>query len=262
MSRNFISVLGLIAFLASVSFLTSASVLAAVPECISNPTNIPKGQEEATVASLTAHLSDDEMITRLVFAESLASECFHSPAPVDGTVEGVTEGIAWTILNRVRDLKKTGREIVTARKQYRSTMGTCDVAKRSEFLCPIRSGSTEALTRQVWNAAERSVARARAGKGNPIRGVHNYFFPKAFDHSKNCASFRGKFPDWASPGNEVPLPKPVSSALGGCLRFYRTRPVSTPHGKSTVYDRAGLKDLPREKTEGLGMPENSVEQAF
>lgn len=202
---------------------TAHTASAASPACIADPA--PKSNEEAVVDGLTKQIPDDEMMARLVYAEALASNCF----PVD---QSVTDGIAWTVQNRVTEEKKTPRQVVLGKGQYRSTMGSCDVAKRKQFLCPLANDL-------VWQKALASVAKARTGVGNPFPGARNYFFPKAFDDSKNCAKWKGVLPTWAKPEKAVPF------SSKDCVTFYRLggTPDNTDRNH-TVFDRKNLKKLP------------------
>jgi hypothetical protein len=229
-------------------FVTFAApmALAADPTCIADPA--PKNNEEMAVDGLTKQIADDEMMARLVYAEALAANCFPADKGDADLVQSITDGIAWTVQNRVTEEKKTPRQVVLAKGQYRSTMGSCDVAKRKHFLCPLASDL-------VWQKALESVAKARVGKGNPFPGARNYFFPKAFDDSKNCSKWKGVLPAWAQPEKVVSLSSKDSPALKACVTFYRlggipktaTAKVKTPDDalqNHAVFDQKGLKKLP------------------
>lgn len=194
------------------------------PVCIEDSVNGLSGGEEKAVEKLTENLSDDELYSRLVFSESLASRCFTEKSADDALMSATARGIAWVVLNRVRANKMAfglARGVVTAPKQFRSSFGTCDVAKRREFLCPVSQDANEAFRKKVWDAAVTAVQGAKDPRNNPVPGVYHYFFPRHYDGSKNCGKWAGKSPAWAVPANRANLPVDFPAALGACLEFYR-----------------------------------------
>lgn len=192
------------------------------PKCISDPVAGGKGEgarpePEALIAPAVADLAGDEVVARLVYAEALASRCTELYPSEAGLAETLTEGIARMILNRVRadraSFGKGEHGVVLKLKQFRSTFGSCDTAKRKEFLCPDPA-------HPLWTASLESVKRARAAPDAALKGVYHYFFPRHFDESVSCRRYKGISPDWLDPKREVRMPRAPAS-LEKCAPFYR-----------------------------------------
>lgn len=165
---------------------------------------------EAAMNDPKNNVSDDELFIRLIFAESLASDCTLSD-------NAIYENIAWTLRNRV-DRKKqygngTNRGVVLKPSQFSSSTGSCDVAKRTEFFCPTSSKQFE----QAWAKATQAWQKTKK-ESNPIPSVRHYFFPKHFDSSKDpkCLKWKGVLPSWATKENTV---KTVNS----CATFHNVK---------------------------------------
>lgn len=140
----------------------------------------------------------------------MASDC-------DLKNDEIYENIAWTLKNRVerKDFygKGTNRGVVLKPSQFSSSTGSCDVAKRTEFLCPTSHKGFE----EVWKKASRAWENTKTGK-NPIPTVRHYFFPKHFDNSKeaNCAKWKGVHPNWATEQNKV-------AQVNSCATFHNVK---------------------------------------
>jgi hypothetical protein len=184
------------------------------PKCIEEGVNF-KGSEKAVtvIKNLTKDSSDDELFTRLIFSEALASTC------VPGKDENkIMEGISWTLANRVAANKPgnygTGRGVVTQPSQFSSSTGPCEVAKRKEFLCPQKLGPK---WHETWEKASQAWAKTKKEK-NPMPTVRHYFFPNHFNNSKDpsCLKWKGKSPSWATPQNKV-------SEVPSCVTFHNVK---------------------------------------
>lgn len=202
-------------------FFVAPGLADAWPKCVADPLPGWSGagkrpEPEALVSPLLRDADDDELVARLVYAESLASRCLDLYAGEAGLMDSLAEGIARTILNHVRRVESKGkgaRSVVFGVRQYRSTFGTCDCAKRKEFLCPDASSA-------LWRAAAQAVARVRAAPDAALKGAEHYFFPRHYDESVNCRRWKGVSPDWLDPKREVRMPKAAPS-LEKCSPFYR-----------------------------------------
>jgi|GEM_PF-3594337 hypothetical protein len=191
-----------------------------VPKCIEVGSNFEsKDSPESVIEKLTKDLSDEEMYTRLIFAESLASQCIDGSNVDSVKSKAISEGIAWVLKNRAQSGKEkqygSGRGIITKAQQFRSSTGSCDVAKRVEFLCPEKAG---AQWQKVWANASEALQKTN-GEKNPLPKVYQYFFDGHFDKSVNCAKWKGVQPAWAKPDlqSEMPgIPK-----ADGCIKFYK-----------------------------------------
>lgn len=165
---------------------------------------------EESIQKITSSLTDREIMIRLVFAETLASGC---PS------QEVAQGIAWILRNRwTADNEArcgTGRGIAFKDYQFRSTMGSCDVAKREAFLCP--TGEKQFST--FYKLAEEAWLATLGSKENPLSGAHQYFLPQHFDLSKTCARWKGVLPNWAKP-NLLIQPKSLKTS-SKCITFYK-----------------------------------------
>jgi hypothetical protein len=184
------------------------SAWAADPKCIEGG-RISESNPERSIAKLLKQrsISDDERFVRLIFAETFASNCTGSDEEA-----AVIAGIAWVLRNR--KLNPAFGDVVTARRQFRSTFGDYDVARRKEFLCPSAAGANWRL---VW---DRSLAawQATANASNPLSGVTNYYLGRHFENSK----LNGKFPrpSWAaSPNQRMELPG--LKADSACVEFWK-----------------------------------------
>jgi hypothetical protein len=134
--------------------------------------------------------------------------------------QGIYQGVAWVIANRMNNLNGTygrGREALFRNQQFRSSFGGCDVAQRDAFLCPTSLGSNWA---DSWNLARTSVANTRRTNNNPLAGVHHYYFGQHFNTSTTCARWKGVRPSWAV-GSARRNPDLSSlKAESDCLEFY------------------------------------------
>lgn len=201
-------------FLLFAIFFT-ASASAADPKCIEGG-RISESNPERSVAKLLKQraISEEERFVRLIFSESLASNCMGSDEEA-----AVITGIAWVLRNRQSN--PAFGDVVTARRQFRSTFGNYDVARRKEFLCPSAAGAN---WRPLWDralAAWQATAQTSSQAPNPLAGVTNYFLGRHFENS----SLKGKFPrpGWAAPPNqraELPGLKPDSA----CVEFWKVAP--------------------------------------
>ncbi|MNS98371.1 hypothetical protein D3C72_1327350 [compost metagenome] len=193
-----------------------------IPKCIEVGTNFDnKDTPESVIERLTKDLSDEEMFTRLIFAESLASQCIDASSVGSAKAKSISQGIAWVLENRVKANKEkqfgVGRGVVTKTSQFRSSTGSCDVAKRVEFLCPEKAG---AHWKAAWANAQEALHKTREGK-NPMPGTKLYFFAHHFDNSVNCAKWKGKPAGFAIPKNEVASNLPDLPKGDACIQFYK-----------------------------------------
>ena len=193
---------------------------AIIPKCIDVANNFEgKDSPESVIEKLTKELSDEEMYTRLIFAESLASQCIDASNADSTKSKAISEGIAWVLKNRAQSGKEkqygTGRGIVTKAQQFRSSTGSCDVAKRVEFLCPEKAG---AHWQKVWANAQEALQKTNGDK-NPLPKVYQYFFDNHFDKSVNCAKWKGVQPAWAKPESQSEMPGLAKT--DSCIKFYK-----------------------------------------
>ena len=198
----------LIQFFAGLAFLLANS--ASAETCFPNQ-NFPaeQGTPEKQMAILMKEVADKEVFIRLIMAENLASGC---------ASQDVADGIAWVLKNRV-DAKNAqrygiGRDVVFKDAQFRSSTGSCDVAKREVFLCPNQA------TEREWMQAKAAYGKTQDPNAvNPLPRTYQYFFFKHFDNSVNCAKWKGVVPKWATPATRV-----NSEALtldAACIGFYK-----------------------------------------
>jgi hypothetical protein len=195
-----------------------------IPKCLEVGTNFDsRDTPESVIEKLTQGMSDEEMFTRLIFAESLASQCITADNAASEKSQSIADGIAWALANRVNSKKDkqygSGRGVVTKTAQFRSSTGGCDTAKRVEFLCPEKAGTQWQTT---WANAQAALHKTTSGK-NPLPQVYNYFFFKHFDTSVNCAKFKGKLPTWAKPENQVDGKLPGLSKDDTCVQFFKDK---------------------------------------
>lgn len=158
------------------------------PDCLKLSANeiaeIKKTNPESVLQTKMSALSPQETFVRLIFSENLASNCPN---------EKIAEGIAMTLKARSENSKKN---IIFEKQQFRSSTGDCDVAKRSEFLCPDLSDPKQ---KQAWEQALAAYKKVFLGSEKTPQVTH-YFFLKHFDNSKDsCAKWKGIRPSWSKP---------------------------------------------------------------
>jgi hypothetical protein len=131
--------------------------------------------------------------------------------------------VAWVISNRFNsNLKKfgIGRDSVFKVGHFRSSFGTCDVAKRQILLCPSSLGGD---WEKSWSSAKHAIKITENKKLNPLTGVYNYYFPQHFKTSKNCEKWNGVYPEWAKKKfqrqPDISSLKPEST----CVEFYEVK---------------------------------------
>lgn len=161
---------------------------------------------EKVLQKTLSESSHEEQFIRLIFSELLASYC---PS------QKIAEGIAITLKNR--ELKATesgrnGKDILYEKQQFRSSTGSCDVAKRKEFLCPDLQNPVQ---KQAWEYARTAYFNVQ--KMQSVPKVTNYFFLKHFDNSQDsCAKWKGIRPTWAKKENALV----VMGDNPECTEFY------------------------------------------
>lgn len=164
---------------------------------------------EEDLKNKMSHLTNEEIMVRLIFAETLASECPQA---------SVTEGISQVIQSRFEKSKNknsSGGGVVFEQFKFRSTTGSCDVAKRNEFLCPDLKNP---LQKETWKNSIKSFQSAQNKSATNLLKPTHYFFFNAFNNSKDsCAKFKGVIPDWVS------KLKPVDelNKTPECVKFYK-----------------------------------------
>lgn len=202
---------------------TSQKILECVkPECFPNEgfQDKSKTPEEILRAKLSA-ISSEESVYRLIFSELLASSCIDSLS--DDNLKQMAKGIALVIHQRTKKMKQNApdnskeKAVIFEKAQFRSSTGSCDVAKREEFLCPTKHPKWEKL----WKLSQESWHEVKA-QNNSKNKAQFYYFPKHFDDSKDCAKYKDPevFQKWKVGKTEVPLLSP-GKELSECVRFFQ-----------------------------------------
>ncbi len=190
----------------------------ALPKCISEVGGAEK--IAATLNDSQNRVDTDELFTRLIFAESLASGCnINDPE--------IFESIAWTLKNRLARKKIYGgsnddRSVALKPQQFSSSTGPCDVSKRTEFFCPTKDKDFEA----AWLKASQAWTKTKTAK-NPIPTVRHYFFSRHFDKSApkgkkfpdgtiGCQHYKGIPASWEKPGDKI-------KSIGTCATFHNVK---------------------------------------
>lgn len=202
---------------------TSEKILECVkPECFSNEgfQDKSKTPEEILSAKLSI-VSADEAVNRLIFSEMLASSCIDSLS--DENLKNMAKGIALVIHQRTKKMKQNTpdsskeKAVVFEKAQFRSSTGSCDVARRAEFLCPSKHFKWEKL----WKMAQDSWQEVKEQNNSNIKAQF-YYFPKHFDDSKDCAKYKNPevYQKWKVGKTEVPVLLP-GKELSACVRFFQ-----------------------------------------
>lgn len=184
------------------------------------------GDETPRAVAAAARLPDDELLARLVYAESSATGF--------GDDARVARGIAWGVINRVRLAEVSMR----ARRQYGQGIAGVifqpqqfnpAVSRRSpfarDFLCP-RDG-------ERWQIAGEAARVSVRGVGNPfietpwerrhgLSLVVNFYYPQS-------VQAQGPRAPWEGSAHLVFLGEPQAAALppAARVRFYRL--AQPPH---------------------------------
>jgi hypothetical protein len=180
-----------------------------------NITNEPKcykktDLKETTVKDLLKDLSDDEIMARLVLAESNSALAYSECNPAR-QLEPVTEGMAWVIANRYNSKERysfpPGRNGFFAKNQFFSTINT-QGSGIDILLCPSSLGPN---WNSSWNVARGAVLKTKNVKNNPLNNV-NFFTYGTGMSSKAMEKINGlRF---------RPDIKGLNHAKGRCVEFY------------------------------------------
>lgn len=192
------------------------------PVCLT--TDAFKGKVKSPEDILKSKLkgvSPEETVTRLIYSEMLASQC--SQELSEDRLKQMASGIAAVIYHRVLKIKSISAQdskeklIVFEKTQFRSSTGSCDVAKREEFLCPTKDPQWEKL----WKIAQGAWKNIKQKDPLDTKTIF-YYFPKHFEGSKNCAQFKSPevFEKWKKGKTEVPIEN-SNKELNECVRFFK-----------------------------------------
>lgn len=186
--------------------------------------------EPATIADWTAALpaevSEQELVTRLVYAETLATNCFSEK--YKGLSDEISAGIAAVIYNRVlraqesaalaRRFGKGIHGVVFQKSQFNSSLSTkYSLSQWKEFLCPTKP--------DLWIGAVRKTQEIFSGDQDPFADttVTSVYYYRHFD-SKPVEK-RPPLPNWAKENSSHRVQmKSVDSAknksLKDCIGFF------------------------------------------
>ena len=147
-------------------------------------------------------ISNIELLSRLVYAETVATNC----AAFDLRVAPM---IAESIVARIRIRKGDVRGVVFQRDQYSSSLNIYPESRYREFLCPRQP--------ELWKAAVADVEALLAEPPKPLvlpgDSAHYYLYKHSDRH---------KVPTWASDQSEWAVAQfPGSQELKPCIQFFR-----------------------------------------
>jgi hypothetical protein len=194
------------------AILTALAHGGALPSCISGP------ELETILEEMRKHPrspkkydgyrralagdTDDELLARLAYAETLAAGCSERQS-------AIAPRIVEAIGNRVRIRGGDVKSVVFERDQFASSLNNYRESRFRDFLCP----KDEELWRQVLQESSSRSDKEYAADQMPGDSVHYYFF----QHS-------GRFtpPAWAEGPKAYPEARfPGSLELRACVRFFR-----------------------------------------
>jgi hypothetical protein len=194
----------------------SEIIAAELPKCISEPANEKDPVEKSAMLLLkNAGITEKETFVRLLFSESLASNCMLSDEE-----DSVRLGIAWVLRNRLSNPRRYGKgtDWVFAPKQFRSTFGKYDTSRRKEFLCPETAGES---WKRHW---EKSMAawESTSSDKNPLLHIYNYYLGQHFKNSK--LKDKVSEPAWAKDPNKKVIPDlPGVKKDSLCIQFWKVQ---------------------------------------
>lgn len=189
------------------------------PECFSVADIDKDNKPELIIRQNLEKISEEEAVVRLIYAEMLASSCSSSLSNEE--LGQMALGIASVISKRFSSAQKKNKnvslkDIVFQPMQFRSSLGSCDVSKRAEFLCPSKEKENEI---RVWKEARNAWGKLKFQDPLKAKAQH-YFFYKHFNNSQNCHRFKGVVPTWANDSAEVKFPL-MTKELSLCVRFFK-----------------------------------------
>ncbi|MBK7842477.1 MAG: hypothetical protein IPJ71_02105 [Bdellovibrionales bacterium] len=120
-------------------------------------------------------LDDEEILARLIYAETLAANC---PEQEDLALRTIAE----VILRRIEKRRGQIRQVVFERDQFASSLNIYQESSYTNFLCP--------KSPELWKKAKKSLSLLRSGteKNSLPNTAYNYYL---FKHST-----RFKPPEW------------------------------------------------------------------
>lgn len=158
--------------------------------------------------AFTQHaVTEEEILARLVYAETLASHC---PEHSDQSVELISA----TLINRIQRRSGNILEVVFERDQFASSLNIYSESQYREFLCPKnlelwRNALT--TTRQMLRSSTADTSTALPLPSDSV----NYYFYK---HSSRFTP-----PAWTKSLEEVRSSdgQPLGEEFRECVRFFR-----------------------------------------
>lgn len=176
-----------------------------LPKCVDAPAEIEAIHAIMKANSKTAHKydgykkafgssSENEVLARLIYAETLAANCPSDTAKIAPVVAGV-------IKNRVTQ-KTNAFDVVFERDQFASSLNNYSESRYKDFLCPKDSA--------LWKTVQAEVQRKDSIL--PANALNYYFF-------KHSTKFQP--PAWAAgPKSQTPVALPISAGDKPCVRAY------------------------------------------
>lgn len=154
----------------AVNMLSASSQL---PHCVNQPEEINAIKSTIKLNSKTenkyngyrkalASDSDEELMARLIYSETKATNC---PQINNEIISVVTSVVS----NRVKVRKGDVKSVIFQRDQFASSLNIYDSSKYEDFLCP--------QDVQTWNSAFKAAGLALAEKTKPTTTT-NYFLYK------------------------------------------------------------------------------------
>lgn len=182
----------------------------ALPHCVNDPAELEaidihrkqnsKNEFKYTkIREALASDSDEVLVARLAYAETLAANC-----PEHQRV--VLYPIVSVIQNRIAKRKGDVKSVVFQRDQFASSLNGYEGSKWREFLCP-----TELA---LWQKAHRAARAHLPNGGSMITNIA----PDAFNYYLYQHSSKFSPPDWAK---KESLTFSNSKQVEGCLKIFK-----------------------------------------
>lgn len=150
-----------------------------------------------------ADIDDDEILARLIYAETLAARCPHENSRI-------APGIAAVIMNRIKDFKVAGspqpvQHVVFGRDMFASSLKSYSASQWKSFICPTKNQFDENLYAQ-----SKALVKSPAIKNLYPEATH-YYLHQHFGSYTNQP--------W---GSKAVLKKALGTKAGQvCLGIYR-----------------------------------------
>lgn len=181
---------------------TTSAIESGLPLCVKDPvTKRNRPTKYKATAEALATQTNEELIARLIYAETRAASC---PEHEEAVSDAITRVIKNRIAKRSGHAKDPVKSVVFEIDQFASSLNNYRDSEWREFLCP----SDSKLWRRAFDLASRPHEREQAA--NIPADAFNYYLYKHSDRFQPPAWARGQAISFEGSGQ-----------ISDCLRLFR-----------------------------------------